>query len=439
MTKTKLPIALFVVALIIAIPALLRAVGSDDAAASPLLTPAASDSGVRPAAERVALWESRIVPGSDDYLNHTALGAALVDLAQQSGDEAYFGEAEQALVTALDNNPRWLPAKGLLAAVQLSSHDFTGALSLAEEVWEADDEQYTALGVLGDAAVELGLYDQAKDAYMTLLDEADGPAVRVRLASLYFHLYGPSEARAHAEVALEQANAQGLDATQLAVYAVQAATYRFESADISGAAELADAALDVAPDYGPALALEARISAAQGDLERAAELYALANADGTSPDYAIALGDVFSAMGDDAAAEAQYLAAGALYDELAESALESNVRDIALYEADLGGNHDLAVELAMSELDVRKDIFSYDTAVWVLLQADRPDEAARVAEDLAAFGSTDPHVLYHLGMVAAATGDDETARHYLTQLLDETPAFDLGAAPDAQAALDALP
>ena len=86
----KLPIALFIAALLIAIPGVWSIVNGDDPAAAAVLTPGADD--VRSAADRAAFWEGRIA-GDSDWLNRVHAGAAILEAARQSGDQDTYDAA----------------------------------------------------------------------------------------------------------------------------------------------------------------------------------------------------------------------------------------------------------------------------------------------------------------------------------------------------------
>jgi Flp pilus assembly protein TadD len=79
-----------------------------------------------------------------------------------------------------------------------------------------------------------------------------------------------------------------------------------------------------------------------------------------------------------------------------------------------------------------------DALGWALLRAGRADEARPWAELALSLGSVEPNYLFHAGMIAAAQGDETSARAWLTSLLDRSPGWSPLRAPIAQRTLAEL-
>jgi len=76
-----------------------------------------------------------------------------------------------------------------------------------------------------------------------------------------------------------------------------------------------------------------------------------------------------------------------------------------------------AVARAQADLEVRSDVYAWDALAWALYHAGRLDEAAGAATQALVLGTPDPRLAYHAGMIAAARGETEEARRFLTQAL----------------------
>ena len=109
-----------------------------------------------------------------------------------------------------------------------------------------------------------------------------------------------------------------------------------------------------------------------------------------------------------------------------------------LFYADHDLKTDLAVQLALGELDVRKDIYGYDAAAWALYRDGRVEEAAPLIEQALRLGTRDARLFYHAGMIEHELGRREQARAYLEEALDLNPEFSLLQAAEARQVLGQL-
>jgi tetratricopeptide (TPR) repeat protein len=176
------------------------------------------------------------------------------------------------------------------------------------------------------------------------------------------------------------------------------------------------------PGYHRAIAGLAKIEAARHHYDKAAELYRSAIERIPLPTYAAALGDVYTKMGRHDDARKQF----ALVEYIAHlSALNKTVynRELAMFYSD----HDIkiaeSVALARKELEIRKDIYSWDVLAFALYK-NRDYQAAAAADAHAiALGTDDPLLLFHAGVIQHAVGNDRRAIEYLHHALGLNPEF----------------
>jgi tetratricopeptide (TPR) repeat protein len=111
---------------------------------------------------------------------------------------------------------------------------------------------------------------------------------------------------------------------------------------------------------------------------------------------------------------------------------------LALFYAD----HDMklaeALDLAQKEFEVRHDVYTYDALAWTLYKNGKLSEAAEASEKATHFGTRDPLLLFHAGMIAGRMGQAEKARGQLHEALQINPRFHLIYAATAQEELKAL-
>jgi tetratricopeptide (TPR) repeat protein len=189
--------------------------------------------------------------------------------------------------------------------------------------------------------------------------------------------------------------------------------------------------------YYPALAGLGAVAAARGDDVKAIDYYERSAAIVPLPINLAALGDLYTRAGDTAKAQDQY----DTVEFIAKlEGINRNVynRELALFYADRGIHTSEAVDLALAELDVRRDIYGYDAAAWALYADGRAQEALPYMEQALRYGTQDARLLYHAGMINKALGQDEQARAYLSRALDINPHFSVLHDARAQQALAQL-
>jgi tetratricopeptide (TPR) repeat protein len=184
-----------------------------------------------------------------------------------------------------------------------------------------------------------------------------------------------------------------------------------------------DRALRYFPDYHLALAAKGRARLLAHDVENAIRYYQLAENRVPLPEYAIALGDIFTRLGrtDDARRE----------HELVEFVEKSGAMDgtyslqLALFWADHDTRLDDALTVAERERRARSDIYTCDALAWCLYKNGRLADAKTAITEALRLGTRDPRLHYHAGMIANALGDHGAATKYLKTALEINPDFDI--------------
>ncbi len=176
---------------------------------------------------------------------------------------------------------------------------------------------------------------------------------------------------------------------------------------------------------------------AQGRLDEAAELYGKALAVTPLPEYAVALGDLYTAMGRAADAKRLY--------DLVEYIGQLNAvnkviynRELAYFYADHEMKLDVALALARAEYEVRRDVYGHDVLAWTLYRSGRWQESLAPMEEALKLGTRDAKLFFHAGMIHRAAGNTVLAREYLARALATNPHFHVLHAAVAARALDEL-
>jgi tetratricopeptide (TPR) repeat protein len=111
---------------------------------------------------------------------------------------------------------------------------------------------------------------------------------------------------------------------------------------------------------------------------------------------------------------------------------------LALFWADHDSRLDEALSIAERERAARNDIYTADALAWCLYKKGRFVEAKIAIDEALRLGTRDSRLLYHAGMIASSTGDNQKAAQYLNQALAINPTFDVLQAEVAKEKLNAL-
>jgi len=387
----------------------------------------------RSAAATVTDLQARLGATPDNPVLLTRLGQAYLLRARETADPSWFTRSAQALdrSQALDpNRPDTLTGLGLLA---LSRHDFSAALDLGRRAHELDPASPQPLGVVVDAYVELGRYDEAAEAAQQMLDRRPSLASLSR-ASYLRELNGDVRGAitAMTQAAIAGAGSAPADVAYIETLLGDLHLGAGNLPEAEGAYRRALGRAD-APTAEVGLA---RVAAARGDLAGAAAQLQEVTARLPQPAWLALLGDVESALGRPADAAAQY----ALVRQIEELNRANGVAvdlELARFEADHardpGADAESVVGVARAALTVRPTIFAEDTLGWALRQAGRPAEALPHARAAVRLGTADALLWYHLASVEADLGALDDARVHLGKALSTNPHLTVRDLPAARA------
>jgi tetratricopeptide (TPR) repeat protein len=390
--------------------------------------------------ELIRYYQARIARRPDDVRGYARLGQAYILKARETGDAAYYDLADQALTRSLALSPDPATAARAttdLAVVQMARHQFREALATARQALGLAPGELNAHGLIGDALIELGEYDQAEAAYEKMRGLRGPFYPHSRLAALRFLKGDPAGAIDDMGRAVEAAIAGNQLKENVAWARFRLGSLLFATGDLARAGAAQQEALAYYPGYHRALAGLAQVRAAEGRHPEAIELYRKALGVIPLPDYAAGLGDVYAKMGRAAEARKQY--------DLVEYIGRLNAANKVLYNRELALfylDHDMkpaeALELARKELDVRRDIYTHDVLAWALYRNGRPAEALAHVTEALRLQTRDARLSFHAGMVHRALGDAVQARSHLERALAINPHFHLLQAEVARRALEEL-
>lgn len=384
-------------------------------------------------ASTIAGLQERLRRLPDDHVAWSALGSAYLDEAVATANADYYSKAEGALQRSLqirpDGNDAAVTGQAALAA---SRHDFTTALGLARTAQRINAYSAANQGVLVDALVELGQYDEAEVELQRMMDLKPSVPALTRV-SYFRELHGDTEG---AGQALEQAEAFAFRPIDTAFILRYRGELALASGDFSTALDHFDAALEVAPRNPALLGARARARVAAGQLAEGLDDYRLSTTLVPDPvtmaGYATALraaGRPEDSVDQEALIRATYM--------LQQSSGSNVDLELSLYEADQG-NGDAAVDAATRESGRRTSVHTEDALGWALHVAGEHEKALTHAAAAERLADTNATFAYHRGMIEHALGMEAEAKESLERALRLNPYFSLEGAAEARRTLRTL-
>ena len=332
-----------------------------------------------------------------------------------------------------------------MALVYMGEHRFADALSYAEKAIGLGSGNLAAFAIEGDAYTDMGDYEQAATTYNTM--QSLGQATSSPLALAYMsdsrlaylrYLHGDSgEAIRLMKSAISAALQTNVPRENLAWLYFELGERYFQSGDLGNAATSYQAGITADPNHYRSLAGLAKVRAAQGKLEESIQLYQRSIAIIPFPVYVAELGDVYKKTGRAKEAQQQY----DLVEYIGHLSRLNRVlanRELALFYADQDIKLPEALELARKELELRHDIYTWDTLAWVLYKNGRLQEATEAINKALSLHTNDSLLLFHAGMIYHGLGKDSEAKEFLSHALNTNPHFHISYADLASQTLASI-
>ena len=361
----------------------------------------------------------------------TQLGFAYQLRWRETADPSFLPRSEAALRRAIRIGVEDADATLGLGSLALIRHEFRAALRHGRAARRLLPASSRPFGVIGDALVELGRYDEAFAAFERMATLRPSLASYARVAYAR-ELVGDREGAVEAlRLALDAAAGQP---EPTAWASVELAKLDLGLGDTRAARAHVRTALRFLPGYPSARVELARIDAAAGRLDAAiAQARRAADAIPTSQSLAL-LADLLERDGRVAEARRQRETI-----EVVDRLLDANGVQVdlesAVARADDLVRPDETVELARRARAARPSIYGDDALAWALARAGRCAEAVPLARRALRLGTKDGLLWFHLGYAQGCAGDAAGMRESYRRALELNPAFSVRWAPVARRAL----
>ena len=373
--------------------------------------------------------QARARPGDSSLL--VQLGFAYQLRWRETADPSFLPRSEAALRRALRTTPDDPYAVLGLGSLALIQHEFREALVYGRRAERLLPGSARPYGVIGDALVELGRYDEAFAVFEKMVSLRPNLGSYARIAYARELMGDRAGAIGAMQLALDAAAGQ----PEPAAFAhLELAKLELGLAQVSAARRHALAALRVLPGY-PIGRLElARIEAAAGRLDVALALARRASEAVPTAQAVSLLAELLDRKGRIAEARRQRSTV-AVIDRLLEA---NGVRvdlESAVYRADNRIRPAETVRLARRARADRPSIYGDDALAWALARAGRCLEALPLAKRALRLGTQDALLYFHLGYAEGCAGNRAEMRTWYRRALEIGPAFSVRWAPVARAAL----
>ncbi len=376
----------------------------------------------------------RLQTNPDEWEAYGQLGLAYLQKARETGDPSYYQKTEEALDKALALQPGDYVAIAAMGALQLARHQFAQALEWGERARQINPYRTYAYGVIVDAQVELGRYDEAVQTLQAMVDLRPDSSAYTRISYLR-ELYGDN---AGALQMMQQAvESGGTTPETIAWTRTQLAHLYLNQGKLEEAELEYNRALQTLPDYVYASGGLARLRAAEGRTDEAIERLTQVTAIMPLPEFVILLGDIYESTGQIEEAQAQYEMVRIIEKLYQANGVDLDV-EIALFNADHDEDIAATVSLARQAFARQPSVHAADVLAWTLYKVGQFQEAQQYVEQALRLGKTDALKLYHAAMIYNALGDTNQARTYLQQAMDSNPTFSLRYAAQAKQLLSEL-
>ena len=361
----------------------------------------------------------------NDQKTRLLLAQAYMQEARVTGDHPYYdGAAMQLLEEVLRAEPQNFEALCCKASLCLTQHHFAQGLAIAEQAQKINPSSGFVYGLLTDANVEMGHYDEAvkmADKMNALRPDLPAYARVSYLREIYGDLPGAIEAMNFAV----KAGYAGLEQTEWTRVALG---HLYEvSGDTARARGYYLMSLAARPGYAYALAGLGRMAAARKDYATAIKDYQQARA--LVKDYAFTdeLTDLYRLNGQPA--EANKMAEESI-DMLASAAKEADNNEQMGHYADrelayayLKTNElDKALAHAKIEYGRRPDnIDVNETMAWVLYKRGEYAEAQKYMQAARRTGAQNPVLLGRAGLILTKLGKTAEGQALIEKSLKTAP------------------
>jgi tetratricopeptide (TPR) repeat protein len=364
---------------------------------------------------------------------------ALMQSSRDSSDPALIDKAGTAYESALTLDPKNVDAMVGIAWVYNSRHEFAEGIRWAKKAIAEGAKDHMPYSLLGDAAVELGNYEEAFEYYQTGLDRSPNLSTYSRAAHLLWLTGNELKGRMFMQKAIDSG---GPHPENAAWCRAELALMLFNTGALLPADQQIERALKQAPENHHVLYVAGKIKAAEKQFDQAIDFLEKSvsrNNGHGNHDAMLALGDLYSFLGRKEQADKMFQQIVSMHTTAhahnggAAHLDKSNSGNAQLARFYADHDRDLDEALRQAELAYRAfpNVFVTTTLAWCYYKKGNYAEANKIIRKALRFGTPDAGIYFRAGMIAAKLDDQVTAQKQLAKALNLNPNFHPGEAKTA--------
>jgi tetratricopeptide (TPR) repeat protein len=371
--------------------------------------------------KNITTFKELLVENPDNGVLLTKLGAAYIQKARESGDPEFYVNAEDVLNRAIKIDPENFLAIAELGSVNLSRHNFKEALELSQKALEINPYSSYSYGVLADAQIELGMYDEAIQTIQKMVDTKPDLGSYSRVSYIR-ELKGDEQGSIDAMKSAVKAGSPIAENT--AWCRVQLGNLFYNTGDPETAEKIFGFVMKDFPEYVHGYGSMGKIKMHNKEYPEAIELYKKALEKNSLPEYLISLGDAYALSGNKEMAEEQYQKVKFISSMYKQKGVDTDL-ELSLFNADHNRQLEESLDYAQEAFDEgSKSIKVFHSLAWLNFKLGNYEEAQKNIEQALRLGTKDPLMYYHAGRIFEKTGQQEKSKEYLEFALKINPYYE---------------
>lgn len=352
-----------------------------------------------PAEIRIGQAKTAIQQNPKKADGYAALAGALLRRELETSDPKFRREAEVAIEKALGAEADHFEALKARTMVLLRDREYSKAQDLARKLNKRTPDDVPTYGLVAEASVALGDYNEAEEAVQWMLDMRPGNVPAYLEGATLREMFGEIDgARDFLSQAYQRIRPEEVE--ERASVLLRLSHLALLNNNPVSADRLVEQARKLFPAYPAATLQLARVRMAQKKYAEAADLFRQVNTIVPRTEYLFYIADALEKG--ESAQEASGTFAEFEKKAIEESELADNAnRELIRYYLDGSKNVPEGLRLAKKEASVRHDSYTLDLYAWGLYASGRKAEAKTQSDRAVAVGLRDPDVLAHAKMIAS--------------------------------------
>jgi tetratricopeptide (TPR) repeat protein len=372
-----------------------------------------------PAQRAVSMAREQIAQEPKSAEGYNSLAKALVRRGRETGDPDFYRQAGRAVEDSFRASPDNFEGHKARVAILLARREDSAALDLAKKLHNQSPDDVQVWGMISDACLELGDYDQAENAAQWMLRLRRGNLPGMTRGAFLRIAFGDTEgALDWLTSVFKLTNATEVE--ERAWLLTHIARIRLETGKLELADQLLTKALQIFPEYYFTLDALAETRSAEGKYSEAVDLLRRAQKAAPHPRRLFALAGALKQAGN--ADEADRTFAAFEREALAIADKPDNAdRELIFYYADYAHKPADAIRVGNKEIARRRDIRTLDAYGWALYSAGQYAEARAELDKALKPGIRDARLFEHAARIAGKLNDQTAAAKFERQARELRP------------------